>query len=203
MVAPTAWWPTASRPVPSLQWRWPVAKPCCAMRGQITSGDRQAASMWVHGRGIAGRRPAGCPLRRRQSEGTDLPYRYLVSTDMQAQFMALKVVVARGASNVTAETIFENRFMHAGNAAPGARIHVEGKVAMIEGPGRRRAHPQRSRCGWPPTCGLRPARSLPPAGGRRYLIDRIYHLDRGMTAWSPKLGTPKVPAFQRALSESQ
>ncbi|MEO7160860.1 MAG: UDP-N-acetylglucosamine 1-carboxyvinyltransferase, partial [Polaromonas sp.] len=53
-------------------------------------------------------------------------------TDMQAQFMALNAI-AQGTSTVT-ETIFENRFMHVNEMARlGAKIQIEGKVAVIEG----------------------------------------------------------------------
>ncbi|MFM8865723.1 MAG: UDP-N-acetylglucosamine 1-carboxyvinyltransferase, partial [Limnohabitans sp.] len=53
-------------------------------------------------------------------------------TDMQAQFMALNCI-AEGASQVT-ETIFENRFMHVNELVRlGARIQIDGKVAMVEG----------------------------------------------------------------------
>jgi len=53
-------------------------------------------------------------------------------TDMQAQFMALNAI-AQGTSTVT-ETIFENRFMHVNEMVRlGAKIHIEGKVAVTEG----------------------------------------------------------------------
>ena len=51
-------------------------------------------------------------------------------TDMQAQFMALNAI-SQGTSTVT-ETIFENRFMHVNEMVRlGAKIHIEGKVAVI------------------------------------------------------------------------
>jgi len=53
-------------------------------------------------------------------------------TDMQAQFMALLATV-EGASQVF-ETVFENRFMHAGELSRmGANIKVEGRRATIPG----------------------------------------------------------------------
>ncbi|MBR5586411.1 MAG: UDP-N-acetylglucosamine 1-carboxyvinyltransferase [Clostridia bacterium] len=53
-------------------------------------------------------------------------------TDMQAQFMAL-ASVAKGTSIIT-ETIFENRFMHAGELGRmGASIKTEGRTAVVEG----------------------------------------------------------------------
>ena len=56
-------------------------------------------------------------------------------TDMQAQFMALNCI-AQGTATVT-ETIFENRFMHVNELVRlGAKIQVDGKVAVITGAGR-------------------------------------------------------------------
>jgi UDP-N-acetylglucosamine 1-carboxyvinyltransferase len=53
-------------------------------------------------------------------------------TDLQAQLMAL-MTRASGTSYIT-ETIFENRFMHVGELARlGARIHLDGERATIEG----------------------------------------------------------------------
>ena len=53
-------------------------------------------------------------------------------TDLQAQFMAL-MTRASGTSRIT-ETIFENRFMHVQELARlGARIHLDGETATVEG----------------------------------------------------------------------
>ena len=53
-------------------------------------------------------------------------------TDLQAQLMAL-MACAGGSSQIT-ETIFENRFMHVQELARfGARIHLDGETATIEG----------------------------------------------------------------------
>ncbi len=53
-------------------------------------------------------------------------------TDLQAQLMAL-MTRADGTSRIT-ETIFENRFMHVAELARlGARIHLSGETATIEG----------------------------------------------------------------------
>ena len=53
-------------------------------------------------------------------------------TDLQAQFMAL-MTVGSGVSRIT-ETVFENRFMHAGELQRmGASIQVEGRCAIVEG----------------------------------------------------------------------
>ncbi len=56
-------------------------------------------------------------------------------TDMQAQVMAM-LVMANGRSRIT-ETVFENRFMHVVELnRMGARISVEGRSAVIDGPSR-------------------------------------------------------------------
>ena len=53
-------------------------------------------------------------------------------TDLTLQFMAL-MTHAEGTSRIT-ETIFENRFMHVQELARlGARIHLDGETATIEG----------------------------------------------------------------------
>lgn len=53
-------------------------------------------------------------------------------TDLQAQFMAL-MTVGNGVSRIT-ETVFENRFMHAGELQRmGAAIQIEGRTAVVTG----------------------------------------------------------------------
>lgn len=53
-------------------------------------------------------------------------------TDLQAQFMAL-MTIGNGVSTVT-ETVFENRFMHAGELQRmGASIQIEGRRAIVTG----------------------------------------------------------------------
>ena len=103
-------------------------------------------------------------------------------TDMQAQFMALNVI-ADGASHVT-ETIFENRFMHVNELVRlGAKIQVDGKVAVIEGV------PTLSGAAVMAT-DLRASASLVIAGlvaEGETLVDRIYHLDRGYDRMEAKL----------------
>jgi len=103
-------------------------------------------------------------------------------TDMQAQFMALNVI-AEGASHVT-ETIFENRFMHVNELVRlGAKIQVDGKVAVIEGV------PKLSGADVMAT-DLRASASLVIAGlvaDGETLVDRIYHLDRGYDRMEAKL----------------
>jgi len=107
-------------------------------------------------------------------------------TDMQAQFMALNVV-AQGTSTVT-ETIFENRFMHVQELQRlGARIHTEGKVAMIEGLG---SEGRRLSGAAVMATDLRASASLVIAGlvaDGETLVDRIYHLDRGYDRMETKL----------------
>lgn len=103
-------------------------------------------------------------------------------TDMQAQFMALNVI-ANGSAKVT-ETIFENRFMHVNELVRlGAKINVDGKVAMTEG--------VESLSGATVMAtDLRASASLVIAGlvaEGETLVDRIYHLDRGYEAMEDKL----------------
>jgi UDP-N-acetylglucosamine 1-carboxyvinyltransferase len=103
-------------------------------------------------------------------------------TDMQAQFMALNCV-AQGASAVT-ETIFENRFMHVNELVRlGASIHVDGKVAVVEG-----GHPLSGATVM--ATDLRASASLVIAGlvaDGETMVDRIYHLDRGYDRIEAKL----------------
>jgi UDP-N-acetylglucosamine 1-carboxyvinyltransferase len=103
-------------------------------------------------------------------------------TDMQAQFMALNVI-AEGASHVT-ETIFENRFMHVNELVRlGARIQVDGKVAVIDGVAKLSGATVMA-------TDLRASASLVIAGlvaEGETLVDRIYHLDRGYDQMEAKL----------------
>ena len=103
-------------------------------------------------------------------------------TDMQAQFMTLNAI-AQGASKVT-ETIFENRFMHVNELLRlGANIHIDGKVAMIEGV-------QRLSGATVMATDLRASASLVIAGlvaEGETVVDRIYHLDRGYDRMEAKL----------------
>ena len=106
-------------------------------------------------------------------------------TDMQAQFMALNVV-AQGTCSVT-ETIFENRFMHVQELQRlGAKIHVDGRVALVEGLG---DGGQLSGATVMAT-DLRASASLVIAGlvaDGETTVDRIYHLDRGYDQMEVKL----------------
>ena len=103
-------------------------------------------------------------------------------TDMQAQFMALNTI-AQGASTVT-ETIFENRFMHVNEMVRlGAKIQIEGKVAIVEGVERLSGAAVMA-------TDLRASASLVIAGlvaKGETVIDRIYHLDRGYDQMESKL----------------
>ena len=103
-------------------------------------------------------------------------------TDMQAQFMTL-MTQAEGKSVIN-ETIFENRFMHALELQRlGARIHINGHTATVEGPGQLTgARVQAS--------DLRASASLVLAGlvaeGETW-IERVYHIDRGYEKIEAKL----------------
>ena len=103
-------------------------------------------------------------------------------TDMQAQFMVLNAI-AHGTSKVT-ETIFENRFMHVNELVRlGARIQIEGKVALVEGV------PHLSGANVMAT-DLRASACLVIAGlvaEGETPVDRIYHLDRGYDRMEDKL----------------
>ena len=103
-------------------------------------------------------------------------------TDMQAQFMALNCI-AQGTATVT-ETIFENRFMHVNELVRlGAKIQVDGKVAVIEGVTRLSGATVMA-------TDLRASASLVIAGlvaDGETVVDRIYHLDRGYDCMEAKL----------------
>jgi UDP-N-acetylglucosamine 1-carboxyvinyltransferase len=116
-------------------------------------------------------------------------------TDMQAQYMTL-MTQAEG-SSVIAETIFENRFMHALELARmGADITVNGRRAVVRGK--------------TPLSGakiqasdLRASASLVLAGlaaEGETLIDRVYHIDRGYERIEEKL--TQVGAKITRISES-
>ncbi len=104
-------------------------------------------------------------------------------TDLQAQLMAL-MTRAKGTSRIT-ETIFENRFMHVQELARlGARIHLDGQVATIEGVERLKGAPVMA-------TDLRASVSLviaALAAEGETLVNRVYHLDRGFERLEDKLG---------------
>ena len=103
-------------------------------------------------------------------------------TDMQAQFMALNCI-AEGDAKIS-ETIFENRFMHVSELMRmGARIDVDGKVAVTHGVDRLSGAMVMA-------TDLRASASLVIAGlvaEGGTVIDRIYHLDRGYEQMETKL----------------
>ena len=103
-------------------------------------------------------------------------------TDMQAQFMALNAI--SGGSCAVTETIFENRFMHVNEMVRlGAKIHIEGKVAVMEGV-------EKLSGATVMATDLRASASLVIAGlvaEGETLVDRIYHLDRGYDQMEAKL----------------
>jgi UDP-N-acetylglucosamine 1-carboxyvinyltransferase len=103
-------------------------------------------------------------------------------TDLQAQLMAL-MTRARGTSKIT-ETIFENRFMHVQELARlGARIHLDGETATIEGVERLKGAPVMA-------TDLRASVSLviaALAAEGETIVHRVYHLDRGFERLEQKL----------------
>jgi UDP-N-acetylglucosamine 1-carboxyvinyltransferase len=103
-------------------------------------------------------------------------------TDLQAQLMAL-MTRARGVSHIT-ETIFENRFMHVQELARlGARIHLSGERATIEGVERLKGAPVMA-------TDLRASVSLviaALAAEGETMVNRVYHLDRGFERLEDKL----------------
>ncbi len=104
-------------------------------------------------------------------------------TDLQAQLMAL-TTCARGTSHIT-ETIFENRFMHVGELTRlGARIHLDGERATIEGVPQLKGAPVMA-------TDLRASVSLviaALAAEGETIVNRVYHLDRGFERLEEKLG---------------
>jgi UDP-N-acetylglucosamine 1-carboxyvinyltransferase len=103
-------------------------------------------------------------------------------TDLQAQLMAL-MTRARGTSRIT-ETIFENRFMHVQELARlGARIHLDGQVATVEGV-------ERLKGAQVMATDLRASVSLviaALAAEGETVVNRVYHLDRGFERLEDKL----------------
>jgi UDP-N-acetylglucosamine 1-carboxyvinyltransferase len=104
-------------------------------------------------------------------------------TDLQAQLMAL-MTRAHGTSHIT-ETIFENRFMHVGELTRlGARIHLDGERATIEGVPQLKGAPVMA-------TDLRASVSLviaALAAEGETIVNRVYHLDRGFERLEEKLG---------------
>ena len=90
---------------------------------------------------------------------------------------------ANGPSRIT-ETIFENRFMHVQELARlGARIHLNGETATVEGRSRLRGAPVMA-------TDLRASVSLviaALAAEGETMVNRVYHLDRGFERLEDKL----------------
>ncbi len=104
-------------------------------------------------------------------------------TDMQAPFMALLTTVS-GTSTVI-ETVFENRFMHAGELSRlGANIRVSGRTAMVPGD-------KRPLVGAPVmSTDLRGGAALVLAGlvaKGKTEVSEIYHIERGYEHFVEKL----------------
>ena len=95
-------------------------------------------------------------------------------TDMQSQ-IAVCLCLAEGTSLVT-ETIWDNRFRYCDELKRmGARIQVDGKVAVIEGVGRLTGAPVQA-------CDLRAGAAMVVAGLAAEgvtEIDHIHHVERG------------------------
>jgi UDP-N-acetylglucosamine 1-carboxyvinyltransferase len=103
-------------------------------------------------------------------------------TDLQAQWMALAAGMD-GVATIT-ETIFENRFQHVAELVRmGARIRLEGRWAVVEGPSRLTGARVMA-------SDLRASAALVIAAltaEGETTIDRVYHLDRGYQKMEEKL----------------
>jgi UDP-N-acetylglucosamine 1-carboxyvinyltransferase len=103
-------------------------------------------------------------------------------TDLQAQWMALAAGM-EGVATIT-ETIFENRFQHVAELVRmGARIRLEGRWAVVEGPSKLSGASVMA-------SDLRASAALAIAAltaDGETTIDRVYHLDRGYAKMEDKL----------------
>jgi UDP-N-acetylglucosamine 1-carboxyvinyltransferase len=117
----------------------------------------------------------------RSCELTTAPYPKF-PTDMQAQYMAL-MTQSQGRS-IIAETVFENRFMHASELQRmGARISLDGRNATVDGPTPLAGAPVLA-------SDLRASASLVLAGlvaEGESMVHRVYHIDRGYERIEAKL----------------
>lgn len=114
-------------------------------------------------------------------------------TDLQAQWMALATTLD-GVSTVT-ETVFENRFHHVAELVRlGARIRLEGRWAIVEGPSTLSGtHVMAS--------DLRASAALVLAALAAHgetSIHRVYHLDRGYAGMDEKLNALGARVERRA-----
>lgn len=142
--------------------------------------EQTGTSVTAHEHSIHIRKDKGAPILPvdvRTDPFPDFP------TDLQAQFMAL-MTQAEGNSCIC-ESIFENRFMHVQELVRlGARIHLDGDCAHVEGVPRLIGAPVMA-------TDLRASASLLIAGlaaEGETTINRVYHLDRGFEAIESKLG---------------
>jgi UDP-N-acetylglucosamine 1-carboxyvinyltransferase len=103
-------------------------------------------------------------------------------TDLQAQWMALAAGMD-GVATIT-ETIFENRFQHVAELVRmGARVRLEGRWAVVEGPSRLAGARVMA-------SDLRASAALAIAAltaDGETTVDRVYHLDRGYERMEEKL----------------
>ncbi|MBC8647107.1 MAG: UDP-N-acetylglucosamine 1-carboxyvinyltransferase [Thermoanaerobaculia bacterium] len=103
-------------------------------------------------------------------------------TDLQAQWIALATTLD-GVSTVT-ETVFENRFHHVAELVRmGAKIHQEGRWAIVEGPSRLSGTNVMA-------TDLRASAALviaALAAEGETVVHRVYHLDRGYAGMEEKL----------------
>jgi UDP-N-acetylglucosamine 1-carboxyvinyltransferase len=104
------------------------------------------------------------------------------ATDLQSQFVAL-MTQAEGVS-IVSEAVFENRFRHVAELHKlGARVTVNGRSAVVEGPSRLRG----TRVEVP---DIRSGAALVIAGlcaGGTTELDGVYHLARGYERLEDKL----------------
>ena len=149
------------------------------------SGRARVQAATGRGRGDTARRHARCASaatgRLRSVDMTTEEYPGF-ATDLQAQYMAL-MTQAEGIA-IVAETIFENRFMHAQELARmGANIRLDGRQAIVAGP--------RELTGAGVIASdLRASASLVLAAlvaQGETVIDRVYHIDRGYEKIEAKL----------------
>ncbi len=115
-------------------------------------------------------------------------------TDLQAQWLALATGM-EGESRIT-ETIFENRFHHVAELRRmGARIRLDGRTAIVEGPARLTGARVMA-------SDLRASAALALAAlaaQGETVIERVYHLDRGYEKMEEKLNS--LGASVRRVSE--
>jgi UDP-N-acetylglucosamine 1-carboxyvinyltransferase len=167
-----------------------------ALAGAVTRGDvtvrgcrpehLQALTERLTGAGA--RVEAGADTLRVRAAGslsardvTTAPYPGF-PTDLQAQWMALAIGM-EGVSMIM-ETIFENRFQHVAELQRmGARIRLEGRRAVVEGPARLTGARVMA-------SDLRASAALvlaALAARGETVIDRVYHLDRGYEKMETRL----------------